>query len=288
MFFVALNQATFAAQTYFKWDPNKTGTGSDGSGNWDATSTLWTSGSTDVKWANTVNSTNVASFGNGGGAAGTVTLQTAIWSDGISFSSASSGDYTIAAAGPSDTLTLGDSVTVPVGASPTISAPIVGLTNLMLCGGGTLNVSGANTYTGATVIYSGTLNVLPGATLGAGSSAVILGPDDRTGFGNLSISSSLSVGFLGTEASSTTPNTVNIPSSQTLTVSGQVDVLPGASGFLTVTGGGNLSVVSSIFVEGTNAVMDLSGLNSFNTSGPINIVGGGSLAQVAPHWRAPI
>ena len=274
--FVALGEATFAAQTYFKWDPDQTGTGSDDNGNWDASSTLWTAGSTDVKWANTVNSTNVASFGNGSGAAGTVTLTTAIWSDGLSFSAAGSGNYTIAAAAPADTLTLGAAVTVAPGLSPTISAPIAGSAGLMLCGGGNLTLAGANTYTGGTEIAAGTLTVAVGGSLGNVNYGFSLGTNNTATVGNLILQTSVTAGGISTNTNSATADTITIASGQMLTANGPLDIGNGSAVAapltnFTMTGGGNFSSTGSgngVFVGrsipvGGITTCDLSGLNSF-------------------------
>ncbi len=285
--FVTLNQATFAAQTYFKWDPNQTGTGSDGGGNWDATSTLWTAGSTDVKWANTINGTNVASFGNGSGAAGTITLTTAIWSDGILFSAAGSGDYTIVAAAPADTLTLGAAVTVAPGLSPTISAPIVGSTNLMLCDGGTLNLSGANTYSNGTTISNGTVHVMSGGTLGSVNNSLALGTSGTAAVGNLNLDASVTVGSISANTNTATANTITVGSGNTLTDNGSLSAFgaTGATTRLAFAGGGNLTLGGSIVVGGNLnnlTTIDLSGLQNLNytaTSGSISVAPAGVQAQ---------
>jgi fibronectin-binding autotransporter adhesin len=275
LIFVAFRQSTCAAQTYL-WDPDQTGTGSDDSGNWDTTSAIWSTGSTDTTWPNTTNSTNVASFGSNNGTAGTVTLQTPIWSDGLTFNAAGSGDYTIAAAAAVDTLTLGGPITVAPGLDPTIGA-IIPSGSLQLSGGGSLTVAGANTYSGNTSISNGTMNVAAGGSLGNPNSSILnLGSLGLASASNLNLLTSVTVFRLGS-ANAPTTNTININPGQTLTIGGLLNVgfgqSPGAwTSQLNFTGGGNLamnvfasvSIGSNSAPTGNNVICDLSGLNKFS------------------------
>ncbi|NQT41280.1 MAG: autotransporter-associated beta strand repeat-containing protein, partial [Planctomycetes bacterium] len=137
------------------WDANGTPPENGGSGNWDTTSLVWSTSAGYVAWNNAGNMN--ANFGP---TAGTVTLTEAITARSLSFST---GGYTIAGAG---TLTLTGAgsggpgpQTISVSSdTATISAPITG-GNLTKVGGGTLVLTGNNTYLGATKIDGGVLTV---------------------------------------------------------------------------------------------------------------------------------
>ncbi len=156
----------------------------DGSGFWDTTTSWWTSGiSPDVGWDNL----STAIFGNNNGTAPyTVTiddLSGTIRAAGLTFNPAGNGsNYTIAASG-ADTLTLSGTnpiISVSTGVSASIMLPIAGAfgsstgtnntTGLIIKGLGTLTLSGANTYTGSTIIENnGTANTGTAVALSTGS-----------------------------------------------------------------------------------------------------------------------
>ncbi len=156
--------ASVASSTLY-WDPNHqaSGTGSGGSGTWDTTTANWFNGSADVVW----NSSATADFGGSGGtvtvAAGGITART------IAFGATG---YSLAG----DTITVsGGSVSVATGASETISSVVVGSAGLTLSGGGNLNLSGANTYTGPTQIVAGTINTSSNTALGNNNNIAVDG-----------------------------------------------------------------------------------------------------------------
>ena len=76
------NPTTLTAATTYYWDPSlaDTGTGSGGTGTWNTTTANWFSGTADVTWPNTTS--YLSDFA---GAAGTVTLGSAITTAGLVF-----------------------------------------------------------------------------------------------------------------------------------------------------------------------------------------------------------
>jgi fibronectin-binding autotransporter adhesin len=94
----------------------------DGSGVWNLTSTNFTDGANYA--FNGPERTQIAIFGAGNGAAGTVTLGANINIDSLTFNAAGSGNYTIAGGGYSLHLTQGSTITTNVNA--TISANMTG------------------------------------------------------------------------------------------------------------------------------------------------------------------
>jgi autotransporter-associated beta strand protein len=149
------------------WDPLMTGTGSDGSGTWTDVSAggpaNWSTGNADTTFNS--NDPDSAIFGVGGTGAYNVTLGSPITVQNLTFNS---GSYTIAGTG-SNTLTLGspygpggDYSTITTNVDATISAAIVDVnasetSGFYKLGSGTLTLTGANSYTGATNVEAGKL-----------------------------------------------------------------------------------------------------------------------------------
>src|SRR5882672_10563897 len=102
-------QVSFGAVT-FTWDANTGTTGAqDGSGTWDAaTSINWWNGTSDAVWPNTTATTAI--IGAAGGTAGTVTVSGTVTLNAITAAAATSGNYTLS----SGTLSFG-------GTTPTIT-----------------------------------------------------------------------------------------------------------------------------------------------------------------------
>jgi autotransporter-associated beta strand protein len=221
----------------------------DGAGLWDTTTSAnWSSGGVDAVWTNG----NVAQIGSANGAAGTINIDDAsgsVSAGGINFNAPGSGNYTIGAIG-SDSLILGGTVTVSGAASPTIGAPIGG-TGFTVGGTGTLNLAGANTFTGTLVLQG---NLVENATgnLGAATSVIDYGASASNlggaATGSLTVNTNTTIGGLNVYSNTATANTLNIAAGSTLTVNGAMTVgsAPTTAANTTTnfnaTGGGSLVV----------------------------------------------
>ena len=189
--------------------------------------------------ATSINSLTI--FGTGG--AGTSLL----------LSSGTGGSLDIAA-------TLEDASANPV----VISVPISGTANLLNDGGGSLTLSGANTYSGGTSIDSGTL-VLGSSSVGVGSN-VTQGP---VGTGSLMLSS-------GTNLTTLDSQSYVLGNNFTLCGEGTVTLLGGSMG-TSLTLAGMISGASGFEIAapgcgGANTVTFLSSCNSF--SGGVSVDAG--------------
>ena len=153
------------------WDANGTGVGvTDGGGQW--ASNNWWNGTTNVSWGDN----NDVKIGSGG-AGGVISLD-AVLVKNLTFNEFS-GSYTLT----NGALTVGSSLTYASSGSGQISSVIMGAGSLTKNGTGTLTVSGAeifgqNTFSGGTVINSGTLvwGTIIGGTSFDCSSACGTGP----------------------------------------------------------------------------------------------------------------
>lgn len=153
------------------WDPGGAGGGTGGTGTWNTTGPFWNDAGTFRAWSNVL--LDVGIFG---GTAGTVTLGESITASGLQFTATG---YTVTG----NTLTLSGgtpSITTSAGVTATIQSRLVGTAGLFISGAGTvlLQPSGAtaetaNTYSGGTVVSSGTLELSGG---NSGFSVVGAGP----------------------------------------------------------------------------------------------------------------
>ncbi len=240
-----LGHSTASALT---WDPTLNGTGSDGNGFWDLTTADWGNSGTDVVWPNT--NTSVAIFGSGGTAAGTVTIDTTgIIANGLTFN-AVTGNYIIAGATNSDTLTLaGTTPTIIVNAnSPTISAIIAGTAGLTTASTatGSLFLTGANTYSGGTTIGAGILlDVNADAALGATSGGVTFS------------------GATGTLQAGAPLVSLNASRSITIGTAATTATLDSGTGMLVINGSITDSTATTIAKATNSGILVLAGSNSF-------------------------
>ena len=131
-----------AHATSFTWDANGGTAGTGGTGNWDTSSYFWNNG------VNTWPSSGTDNDAIFGGTAGTVTLTTGISVNDLTFNTTG---YTIGGS----TLTLNGAtsiITATTGVTATISAIIDGTAGMTFVGAGNLILTGANTYTGDTIV----------------------------------------------------------------------------------------------------------------------------------------
>jgi fibronectin-binding autotransporter adhesin len=152
---VAAGPSAATAAAYW-WDPTNTGgTSGGGSGPWDnSTANWWSSGT--AAWTNT--GTDQAIFGGTGGTVA-LTTTTTIYANTLTFNSG----YTLSGGGLSLT---GVSPTIDTGDySITINSSVAGAAFTKV-GSGLLTLIGSSSYTGATRITQGTLQ-LGGAPVGA-------------------------------------------------------------------------------------------------------------------------
>ena len=217
-----------ASAATLTWDASGNGTTLDGSGTWSTSIANWWNGSADSGWTGGANS---AVFG---AAAGSNPYSVTLGSNaGMAVLTFASQSYTIAPdAGGLYGLTIGSggiaaNVSATIGAPLTLRAaqtwtvaagqalnvggPISGGYGLTEAGSGLLTLSGSNTYSGATLVSGGTLEIAAGATNGGISYNEVAG-------GVLNISGTVSVASngmfaIGSSASSTGgPGTVNMNS----------------------------------------------------------------------------
>ncbi len=137
------------------------GAATDGAGLWDGAATHWWDGTANTAWTDG----GVAVIGVGNGAAGVIDVGDGVSVSGIQFHTPGSGSYQIA----SNALSLVGTAVINCPTNLTISAPLAG-NGLEKYGAGTLTVSDANSYTGATVLSQGAVNVAVIADGGVASS----------------------------------------------------------------------------------------------------------------------
>jgi autotransporter-associated beta strand protein len=129
------------------------GTWSATSGTWDTSATNWT-GVSGTPWDSTNGTSNTANFT---ATSGSATVSGTVFVNGISYTAASgsfainSGTITLAGAAPS--------ITVNPSRTLTINSTLAGSAGLTKNGTGTLDLTGANTFTGAAIVNAGILNL---------------------------------------------------------------------------------------------------------------------------------
>ncbi len=163
----ALLLAAPFAHADLQWDPVQTAMSpSGGDGIWDTTTPYWSDGiMTDFTW-----DSGLATFG---GTAGVVTINnnaSGVSATGLTFNT---GGYFVGSQTATDILTLtGTAPTITVNGAATDTATINSVitmaagTNLTKTGNGNLILTGANTYTGKTIITGGTLTISAENNLG--------------------------------------------------------------------------------------------------------------------------
>ena len=160
-----------------------------------AASSTWTGGDgnwTDTaNWAGTTMAQGIAQAATiNGGTAVNITMDANRSVGSLSFSGA---DHTISSGSGKLALNVtsgAPTISVETGRTATISATVVGVDGLTKSSAGALTLSGANTYTGATTISAGSLQLGNGGTTGSLSSA---SASAITNNGNLTINRSNAV-----------------------------------------------------------------------------------------------
>lgn len=199
-----------------------------GSGVWDTTTSNWSDGSGSATFADG----DQATFANAAG--GTITLSGALAPATINVSAAS-GTYTFAA--------------------PTTGDAIVGAASLSKSGGGTLAMTGANTYSGGTNITGGTVVLDADGRLGTGGVTISAGATlQSSAASDIALSNNVSIGA-GGGVIDTGPQGLAIASMNSL------------SGVLTKTGAGSLTVTGA-FTPGSGGGASVASGNLVLGGGP--------------------
>jgi len=137
----AILTITYAHAADLTWDNGAA------TGNWNTSEANWTA----ATWNNATPDNAIF----GATAIGTVTLNEPITAGNITFNNAG---YTIAASTPSDILTLSSS-TITAAADAIVSSVLAGSTGMSKSGAGMLSLTGVSTYSGGTIIDTGTLSL---------------------------------------------------------------------------------------------------------------------------------
>jgi autotransporter-associated beta strand protein len=191
------------------WDTNGATAGIGGTGNWSASSLTWNLQQNGTGAPQAFDSNGRLIFG---GTAGTVTIDTAGVTANAPLRFDTSG-YTIAATGAGK-LTLGGVATIEITdgvLNTNITAPISGSNGLIKAGGGPLQLSGANDFTGEISINNGALVFNQDVRLGNPNNPVVL----RGGI----LAPSATVALAATRAISGA-GTIQVQIGQTLTFNG--------------------------------------------------------------------
>jgi autotransporter-associated beta strand protein len=184
----------------------------------------------------------------------------------------SAGSHTISA--PLAAVSSGVQVTVTNGADTlTISGPLSGNTTLSKLGLGTLVLSGNNTYTGATTVFAGALQISgnssigPSLTLNNATRLVLTG-------GNVSLSKPLTFDLGGANptgisggVNGTANFTIAVPTGSSATITSAVTI---SSGSQLKLGGGTLTYANS----GDNVLSNVGGIGYVVQEGDVVLDGG--------------
>lgn len=182
------------------------------------------------------------------------------------------GSHTISA--PLVAASAGTVVTVANGADTlTLSGPISGNTTLSKVGPGTLILGGANTYTGATTVFAGTLQIAGDGSIGSSLTINNAARLSLTG-GAVTLSKPLTFDLGGANptgisggVNGTANFTLIVPTGTTATVSSAINI---SSGSQLKLGGGTLKLTNS----GANVLANVGGLSYVVQEGNVEIDGG--------------
>jgi fibronectin-binding autotransporter adhesin len=275
-----VNLINTAGLTLNYWNGNGLANASQmggGDGTWSTTQPSWT----DATGSVTSVMQPQPAFAIFGGAAGNVVVDKsagAVSATGMQFASDGyrlSGDpltlvATKASPGPVE-VRVGDGGAASAGWSASIANVIAGTDGLQKTGAGTLELTGANTYTGGTLVKAGTLSVASDAALGNASGALTLdgGALKVTGSTFSTLSRGVTLGSGGGTFDVDSPfNTLEVTSAV------------GGAGALVKTGVGTLTLASANTYAGGTAV-NVGTLNAMVSgalgTGPVAVNGGGGL-----------
>jgi hypothetical protein len=262
----------------FYWDPTHThsGTGSGGSGTWDASgsSNWYRSGTSNTLWSGAA-AADTAAFG--GTTGGTITISGNVTASHVTFMSpgytATGGTLILNGAAVIDTTSA---------ASATINSVIGGSAGLF-AKGARLALRATNTFTGTvSVTTGGTLDVTADSNLGASTNAITLdgGTFSYTG-GAAPLTMTTRVFTIGASGGTfDTPNTVSgsndkIVINKTNGLTGAGNITKTGAGTLTVYGNGNNATGDWTISGGVVEVGPATGLGS----GSVTVNSGGELAD---------
>lgn len=182
------------------------------------------------------------------------------------------GSHTISA--PLAVVSSGTQITVTNSTDTlTISGPISGNTTLSKLGPGTLVLGGANTYTGATTVFAGTLQISGNGSIG---SSLAINNTARLSLagGAVTLSKPLTFDLGGANptgisggANGTANFTLIVPTGTTATVSSAINITSGSQLKL---GGGTLKLTNT----GANVLANVGGLAYVVQEGSVEIDGG--------------
>jgi outer membrane autotransporter protein len=224
-----------------------------GSGPWNSAMTNWTdlSGNVNGRWQ--------SSFGVFSGPAGTVEVTDPISFQGLQFQT---DGYVVTASAGGSLTPVGAFILVSPGVTATIAAPIVGTDSLTKADGGTLVLTGTNTFSGGLQLIAGTLQVDNNTALGTGTLAM----SDTTTLG--ASANNLTLANAVTLAGANTIDT----GANTLTLSGVV--ADGAnSGNLAKAGTG------ALILTGTNTYSGGTTIEAGTLAGAVSAFGGGGIVD---------
>lgn len=140
------------------WDAvTGNGQADDGGGMWSPSAANWWNSSSDVVWPNTASDTAI--FGANNGAAGMVAVSGTVTAAGVTFTNVGSGVYLLANGSI-------NAATFNAATNARIGSELSGSAGLLKSGSGTLTLEGSKSYSGATVVTGGTLQVIGGAPVG--------------------------------------------------------------------------------------------------------------------------
>ncbi|TAE73440.1 MAG: hypothetical protein EAZ65_00525 [Verrucomicrobia bacterium] len=248
----------------YTWNGSTTG-GLGGSSNvWDTTTTNWTGAATT--WPTTTTGDDDASFG---GTGGTVTLESTVTANDVTFSV---GSYTVGADSTAGILILDGTtptITCSTGSLCSISAKIQGSSGLTKAGSTTLQLRGVNTYTGDTRVLRGNLLIgLSNNRLPIGTTLILGDPATNTSGVFQMNSRSQQVAGLTTAGSGTGNRVMNSSTSiTTFTVNNSTDFTFGG-----ILGGGTANDNNFNFTKSAAGRLILTGINTL--TGTTTISGG--------------